>query len=130
MMTQTAQPLTARLGFATPRAMVEAGLEGLYTQAMTEAGDAWRRLARWNPAVASYVVPNGFRRRVLMTFNLREAFHFCRLRSAPNAHFSVRAVALRMAEMLASVHPLFAGSMALPTHETWQSVVATNFAEL
>jgi thymidylate synthase ThyX len=130
MMTQTAQPLTARLGFVTPRRMVEAGLEGLYTEAMTAAGEAWRHLAAWNPAVASYVVPNGFRRRVLMTFNLREAYHFCRLRSAANAHFSVRALALRMAEMLAAVHPLLAGAMVLPARETWQSVVETNFADL
>jgi thymidylate synthase ThyX len=128
MMTQTVQPLTAHLGFATPRLMVEAGLEPAYTEAMTGAQEVWRRLAAWNPAVASYVVPNGFRRRLLMTFNLREAYHFCRLRSSANAHFSVRVLALRMAEAIARVHPLFGATMALPTQDTWQSVLEDHFS--
>jgi hypothetical protein len=39
-----------------------------------------------------------FNRRVLATFNLREAYAFCQLRSAPNAHFSIRKVAERVAQ--------------------------------
>ena len=55
----------------------------------------FEKLYQFNPNVAQYVVPNGFNRRVLAEFNLREAFAFCQLRSAANAHFSIRRVAQR-----------------------------------
>lgn len=128
MMTQTPQPLTAQLGFAVPRLIVEAGLQEMYTGAMTAAQDAWRRLAAWNPAVAAYVVPNGFRRRLLMTLNLREAYHFCALRSGTNAHFSVRVLALRMAESIAHVHPVLGAAMPVQAGTTWQSLLEEHFS--
>jgi len=125
MMTQTAQLLTARLGYALPRQIVEAGFEGQYRSAMEAAGETYEKLADWNPHVASYVVPNGFNRRVLFTMNLREAFAFCQLRSASNAHFSMRRVAQRIAEEIRGVHPLLAKYMHLP-EETWQEIEKQN----
>jgi thymidylate synthase ThyX len=81
----------------------------------------FERLYEFNPAVAQYVVPNGFNRRVLAQFNLREAYAFCQLRSAANAHFSIRRVAQRMYEEMARVHPMLTKYMKLP-EETWQGV--------
>jgi thymidylate synthase ThyX len=98
MMTQTPQHLTASLGYAVPRAIVDAGLLEPYKHALEEARETYLMLSAFNPAVASYVVPNGFNRRVLLTVNLRSLLHFIRLRSALNAHFSVRRAAQRMAE--------------------------------
>jgi thymidylate synthase ThyX len=122
MMTQTPQALTARLGYAVPRRIVGAGFEAQYRLAMDAAAGAYEQLAAWKPQVASYVVPNGFRRRILFTMNLREAFAFCQLRSAPNAHFSMRRLAQRTAEEIRRVHPLLAGYMRLPEDETWQKI--------
>ncbi|HLO18165.1 MAG TPA: FAD-dependent thymidylate synthase, partial [Anaerolineales bacterium] len=65
-------------------------------------------------------------RRVLAQFNLREAYAFCQLRSAPNAHFSIRRVAQRMYEELRRVHPLLTKYMKLP-EETWQGVEENYF---
>jgi thymidylate synthase ThyX len=127
LMTQTPQRLTASLGYAVPRLIAEAGFEGEYRAAMGAATEAYERLAGWNPDVAAYVVPNGFNRRVLVGLNLREAFHFCELRSAANAHFAIRRVALRMAERLREVHPLLCGFMRLPEGAAWQAVEAENF---
>jgi thymidylate synthase ThyX len=45
---------------------------------------------------------------------LREAYAFCQLRSASNAHFSIRMVAQRVHEQIARVHPLLAKYMDLP----------------
>jgi thymidylate synthase ThyX len=128
MMTQTPQALTARLGYAVPQRLVEAGFEGAYRDAMETARKTFERLAEWNPAVAAYVVPNGFNRRVLLTLNLREAFAFCQLRSAPNAHFSMRRVAERMAAEIGRVHPLLARYMPMPA-ETWQDVEGKSFSQ-
>ena len=121
MMTQTAQPLTAHLGYALPRQIVQAGFEHQYRSAMDAATETYEKLFKWNPGVASYVVPNGFLRRVLFTMNLREAFVFCRLRSAANAHYSMRRVAQRVAWEILNVHPFLAKYMSLP-EETWQGI--------
>jgi thymidylate synthase ThyX len=128
MMTQTAQLLTAQLGYAVPRRIVEAGFEIPYRSAMDAAAEAYEKLAAWNQDVASYLVPNGFNRRVLFTMNMREAFAFCQLRSAANAHFSMRRVAERVAEEIQRVHPLLAKFMPLP-EETWQEVEDKSFAQ-
>jgi len=128
MMSQTPQALTARLGYALPRRITGAGFEVPYRTAMQAAAEMYERLADWNPHVAAYIVPNAFNRRVLFTMNLREAFAFCQLRAAANAHFSIRRVALRVAEEIHRVHPLFAKYIKLPEGETWQSLEAQFFA--
>ena len=129
MMTQTPQRLTAELGYPIPRLIIQAGFEVAYREAMETAAAAYRTLAVWNPDAAAYLVPNGFNRRVLMTLNLREAYHFCELRSAANAHFSIRRIALRMAELIRQVHPALASFMRLPDSEDWRKVEAEHFGQ-
>lgn len=126
MMTQTPQLLTARLGYATPRLITEAGFEDRYRAAMDQAAQTYEKLHACDPNVAQYVVPNGFNRRVLAEFNLRSAYHFCQLRAASNAHFSIRKIAERIHEELTRVHPLLAKYMRLP-EETWQNVEENYF---
>jgi thymidylate synthase ThyX len=127
MMTQTAQRLSARLGYATPLLVTEAGFGGQYAAAMESALAMYEKLFEINPHVAQYIVPNGFNRRVLAQFNLREAFAFCQLRTAAHAHFSIRRVAQKMYEELARVHPLLTKYMKLRA-ETWQDVQENYFS--
>ncbi len=127
MMTQTPQRLTTRLGYATPLLVTEAGFGSEYEAAMESARQTFEKLYRFDPNVAQYVVPNGFNRRVLAQFNLREAFAFCQLRSAANAHFSIRRVAQKIYEEMARVHPLLTKYMKLHD-ETWQGVEEGYFA--
>ena len=128
MMTQTPQRLTTQLGVAIPRQIVEAGCEVPYRSAMETAAETYESLADWNPDAASYVVPNGFNRRVLFKMNLREAFAFCQLRSAANAHYSMRRVAQRVAWEIRKVHPLLAKYLHLP-EESWQEIEKKNLLE-
>ncbi|HEU0294265.1 MAG TPA: FAD-dependent thymidylate synthase [Anaerolineales bacterium] len=121
MMSQTPQRLTTRLGYATPLLITEAGFGSEYEAAMESASRMFEKLHQFSPAVAQYVVPNGFNRRVLAQFNLREAFAFCQLRSAANAHFSIRRVAQKIYEEIRRVHPLLTKYMKLHD-ETWQGV--------
>jgi thymidylate synthase ThyX len=130
MMTQTPQDLRADLGYAIPQKITQSGFDARYCEVMDSVIDAYQKLADWNPHVAAYVVPNGFNRRVLMTLNLREVFHFCELRSERNAHFSIRRIAMRMAEIVQSVHPLLAEYLRLPAEESWQSVEEENFTQV
>ncbi|MGV8050062.1 MAG: FAD-dependent thymidylate synthase [Anaerolineaceae bacterium] len=130
MMSQTAQPLTAHLGYAIPKAICEAGFEMRYRQAMEMAGDLYEDLAAWNPEVAAYVVPNGYNRRVLCRLNLRELFHFVKLRCGENAHFSIRRVARGMFEQVREIHPLFSAKINVSGQEDSQSISEAYFSEL
>lgn len=129
MMTQTPQQLTCDLGWVMPRLIEQAGFSDDYRQAMDASADAYRTLLRVHPEVASYIVPNGFLRRSLLTMNLREAFSFIQLRSAPNAHFSVRRVAQRMAEQIRQVHPILGAHLRVDENETWQQVEQQYFCQ-
>ena len=127
MMTQTPQALTVNLGYAVPSLITEAGFGSAYEAAMESAAKAYQKLAAFNPHIAGYLVPNGFNRRVLCTFNLREAYHFCQLRAASNAHFSIRRVALTIYEEIARVHPLLSKYMRISKNETWQGITEKHF---
>jgi thymidylate synthase ThyX len=116
MMTQTPQGLRADLGYAIPKLISEADFERPYKEAMDQASKAYQEIAAWNPHVAAYLVPNAFNRRVLMTLNLRQLYHFCELRAAANAHFSIRRVALEMAEIVKQVHPRLTQFLRLPAN--------------
>jgi hypothetical protein len=129
MMTQTPQRLTTRLGYATPRLITEAGFGSQYEAAMKSAEHMFEKLYTVSPSLAQYTVPNGFNRRVLAQFNLREAFAFCQLRSAATAHFSIRRVAQRMYDEICHVHPLLTKYMKL-NDETWKSVEENYFTEM
>jgi|WetSurSiteA1Bulk_404760.scaffolds.fasta_scaffold25203_2 thymidylate synthase ThyX len=122
MMTQSPQSLGASLGYATPRIFSECGLLKRYQETMDRAAACWVKLAEWNPSVASYVVPNGFYRRVLLSMNVREAYTFIKLRSSPNAHFAVRRIACRMAEEIQRAHPLIGGLLLQNSTESSDSI--------
>ncbi len=96
---------------------------------MERASQMYEKLYEISPSVAQYVVPNGFNRRVLAQFNLREAYAFCQLRSAANAHFSIRRIAQRVYEELRRVHPLLTKYMRLP-EETWQGIEEDYFTKV
>jgi thymidylate synthase ThyX len=129
MMSQTPQRLTTRLEYATPLLITEAGFGSQYEAAMESASQMFEKLYEFSPALAQYVVPNGFNRRVLAQFNLREAFAFCQLRSAANAHFSIRRVAQRLYEEIRRVHPLLTKYMKIHD-ETAQGVEENNFVKV
>jgi thymidylate synthase ThyX len=128
MMTQTPQLLTTRLGYETPRLITEAGFGSQYEAALGSAAELFEKLYAFNPYVAQYAVPNGFNRRVLAQFNLREAFAFCQLRSASNAHYSIRRLAQKVYEEMNRVHPALTKFMNLPD-ESWESVQEKYFVK-
>ncbi len=129
MMTQTPQRLTTRLGYTIPLLITEAGFGSKYEAAMKAAIQMYEKLYDFNADVAQYIVPNGFKRRVLAQFNLREAYAFCQLRTAANAHFSIRRVAQKIYEELSRVHPMLTKYMKM-RDETWQQVEENYFTKV
>lgn len=127
MMTLSPQPLSTYLGYTIPRAIEAAGLYDSYNRVMEMADQTYRALAVWNPEVAAYVVPNAFRRRALIRLNFRQAWHLIALRSAANAHFSLRRLAQRMAERIQAVTPLLGQFLLVNPDETWPQIEARYF---
>lgn len=130
MMTQTPQPLTVELGYTVPLLLKEAGISAAFSADMSDVVDFYKELSRFNPNIAAYIVPNAFNRRVLIQMNLRSAFHFIKLRSAPNAHFGIRRVALKIAEEIGLRYPIFADYFKGVGNETWQSISSEYFNQL
>jgi thymidylate synthase ThyX len=130
MLTLTPQPLNVPSGYAMPRVFEETRLTRRYRRAMDEAAETFTALAADFPAEAAYIFPNAFNRRVLITLNLREAFHFCQLRSAPNAHFSIRRIAVRMFELISEIYPTFAGFMRCAASPSANQITRDFFAQV
>jgi thymidylate synthase ThyX len=122
MMSLTTQGLGTLHGYAVPSLIQRSGFGKLFCTALERADALYRSLAQWNPSVAAYITPNAFNRRVLVTLNLRQAFHLCALRSAPKAHFAVRRVAQRIAQEIRRVHPTLAAFLRVDGSETWQGI--------
>ncbi len=124
MMTQTPQALTAAYGYATPRAIEEAGLGARYRAAVEAAMELWETMRPTLGEAAAYVLPNAVYRRVLMTMNLREAYHLCRLRGGPNGHFAYRYIAMRIYEAIRAVHPALAAYMGCEGYPSSEEIAA------
>lgn len=130
MMTQTVQEFGISHGYAIPLAITEAGIEDKYRQSMDDIAGLYTEIAEWNPQVAAYVLPNAFNRRVLCQSNLRSLFHFIKLRSAGNAHFSIRRVAYGMLELIRPHYPLFAEKILVKDTNSSQQLEEQFFTDI
>ncbi|MEM8531650.1 MAG: FAD-dependent thymidylate synthase [Chloroflexota bacterium] len=111
MLTQERQRYTIHHGFITPTELVEAGLDERYNAALQQAAESFDIISTDLPEAAQYIVPMAFRIRWRMTLNLRELYHLCELRSAPQGHPTYRAIAQSMYAQVRNVHPTLAEGM-------------------
>jgi thymidylate synthase ThyX len=111
MATQTRQLPVPEHGYSVPEELERFGFREVFETCMTRAATAYQQLVAYHPQVASYVLPLAYRCRVLITWNLREMYHFVQLRSAKQGHTSYRRVAQAVYHALAKVHPLLAHYM-------------------
>lgn len=108
MCTQTNQELGIRNGFVIPDEIVSAGLKKKFIDCMKQSSFAFEEIYKQFPKEAQYIVPLAFKKRVLITMNLREIFHFIKLRSSKGGHISYRRIAWDMYKEVKRVHPIFA----------------------
>jgi thymidylate synthase ThyX len=112
MLTVQWQPLGPHLGAEVPEQALAAGLGDLYERCFERSRSAWQRLDRMGlHAQAPYALCLAFRIRYVLDMNAREAMHVIELRSGREGHESYRAVAHRMHELIAGVHPAVAAAM-------------------
>jgi len=122
MLTLTTQGFSPNLGFALPKVIDQAGFRDEYVSLMQKCSLLYTTLEKTQVGIGSYILPNAFKRRFLVTGNLRSLIHMINLRSATNAHYSVRRVALRMAELVQGVMPNFAPYIFNPSNEDWSMI--------
>jgi thymidylate synthase ThyX len=120
VLTQQRQALGCLHGFTLPKEIVESGFEPEFRDAMIASKNAWESIAKKRPLQAQYVVPLAYRIRWQMTMNLREAFHFCELRSQMQGHMDYRRVAQGMYREISRVHPLLGGQMKFVDMQDYQ----------
>lgn len=117
MCTQTNQLVTTKNGYSLPEELIEAGFKKEFENAMLEAKETFGKIAEEMPYEAQYVIPLAYKKRVLMTWNLRELHHFIRLRSRREGHISYRKIAWHMYDELIKVHPFIAEYIACDKSE-------------
>jgi len=80
------------LGISVPHSIDGAGAVRILRDAARDASDLYRELVRCCPGAADYILTNAHRRRVLFDVNMREIYHFVRLRSDRHAQWEIREV--------------------------------------
>jgi thymidylate synthase ThyX len=95
------QDLTPDHGYATPRAITDAGAEGPYGAAMTRSAALHAALLeRFGPGSAAYAVALAYRVRYVLQCNAREAMHMIELRTSPQGHPEYRKVCQQMYRLI------------------------------
>ena len=87
------------LGISTPETFRRAKAARLLKEAAAEAARLYRAHERDLGIAAEYALTNAHRRRVLLALNLRELYHFSRLRSDMSAQWEIREVSDEMCRL-------------------------------
>ncbi|MDD5309001.1 MAG: FAD-dependent thymidylate synthase [Deltaproteobacteria bacterium] len=111
MATLSAQDYDPALGITVPPSVAECGLEDDLRNHVARAEDLCEKIREKHPAAAAYALTNAHRRKVLFTTNLRDLYHFTRLREDAHAQWDIREIARAMREEAEKAMPL--GSLLL-----------------
>jgi flavin-dependent thymidylate synthase len=107
MMTLTPQRYDTTLTPTVPKSIQETGLEEAYLYHCRAAVEVYDAIAKVHgEQVAEYALTNGHKRRVLVTMNLRELYHFSRMRQDGHAQWDIRNIANQMVAHARGVAPL------------------------
>lgn len=109
--TQTNQLLTTNLGYDIPQDIIDAGVSEIYKEAMEKAKKLYEKISKKYPLQAQYILPLGFKKRFLLTMNLREIYYLVKLRTIPAAHDSYRRIAYKIYDLMKENYPLLSKYM-------------------
>jgi hypothetical protein len=95
-------------GNTLPESVAAAGLGDEFGKIIEQTNNVFFKIKAACGPAADYVLTNSHRRRVLMKMNLREMYHFVRLRDDEHAQWDIRRLAHRLAEKIKTIMPLSA----------------------
>lgn len=105
MATLLASPYDTSLGYTMPDNIRYAGLAGEFEEIIEETDMVYSRLKQKYGTAADYILTNSHHRMVLMKMNLRELYHFTRLRDDEHAQWDIRRLARALREQAAELFP-------------------------
>ncbi len=105
---QFRQAYSVRLGYDTPPALIEAGMQPMYDGLMAETFSV---MSKMDSVAANYLLPFSARSRFLFKMDFAEAEYIARLRSGVKGHFSYRKVAWEMKLAMEKIEPELARLM-------------------
>ncbi len=111
MATQIVQPYDTSLGCTVPATVKKGRAVSVFRRAVDRSEKFYRKIASTDRILAEYVLTNAHRRRVLLNMNLRELYHFSRLRSDTHAQWEIRDLSGELCSIASSRYP--AGTMML-----------------
>jgi flavin-dependent thymidylate synthase len=111
MATILTQPYNVSLGVSVPPSIKKAKAVGLFRAAVKRSERFHRLISGRTGDAAVYALTNSHRRRILMDINLRELYHFSRLRSDRHAQWEIRRLSDAMCEKTARRLPAAAALM-------------------
>jgi len=120
ILSQMRQLLTTNGGFEMPKEIVDAGLQNEVLEAIDFAKEVYNKISKEMPYEAQYVVSMGYNVSWIVKMNLREAYHFCELRSMRQGHRDYRKVAQEIHRLISSVHPLLASGMKFVDYNDYE----------
>jgi len=106
MASLSVQPYDPALGYTVPEAVERVGMTGELQRVMAESTRLYEKVLPQHPDAAAYALTQAHRRRVLVTINARELYHFSRLRQDTHAQWDIRALADRIVYLCRQVAPL------------------------
>lgn len=89
----TAQDYDINLGVKIPKSIIQTHQKKVFLQTIDKTNSFYMKLSKSFPEVAPYVLTNAHRRRVLFKINMRELYHFSRLREDQHAQWDIRETA-------------------------------------
>ncbi len=112
MATLIPQRYDISLGLSIPETIRKAKAVRMLRELAAAAQGLSRDIGRWHPEASAYSLTNAHRRRVLVGLNLRELYHFSRLRSDRHAQWEIREMSDEMCRQAAERAPAGAALLA------------------
>ena len=96
------------LGNTLPESITNARLDNEFQEIIDQTNNAYIKIKGKHGQAADYILTNSHCRRVLMKMNLREMYHFVRLRDDEHAQWDIRHLAHQLSEKVKTLMPLSA----------------------
>ncbi len=94
--------------FVLPLSFLETGLLNEVNDVMRQTSELFFKLRKENELLANYVLTNAHTVNVLFKMNLRELYHFARLRCDKHSQWEIREIARKMVKEVKRVTPIAA----------------------
>jgi flavin-dependent thymidylate synthase len=95
-----------RLGNTIPESICQNGLEAEFREIIDTTNRVYQNLKEQYGQAANYILTNSHRRMVIMKMNLRELYHFIRLRDDHHAQWDIKSLARTLMEQVKELMPL------------------------